>query len=100
MSAGSGGEVAGLHGGVLGQRPVAGPVGQPEHPLAHGQAGGAVAQLADHTRQLVSGHARGPVAAGAIGPRARPVQLSRGEPGRVDPYDHVVFGCMGGRDVG
>ena len=40
------------------------------------------------------------LAAGAIGPGARPVQLSRGEPGRVDPYDHVVFGCVGVRDVG
>jgi len=43
------GQVAGLHRGVLSQRPVAGPVGQPEHPLAHGQAGGAVAQLGNDT---------------------------------------------------
>ena len=69
---------------------------RPAHPLAHGQAGGAVAQLADNTRQLVSGHARGPVAAAAISPRARPVQLSRGEPGRVDAHDpsfSAAWGC-------
>ena len=94
------GEVAGLHRGVLGQGPVAGPVGQSEHPLAHGQAGGAVAQLGDNTRQLVSGHARGPVVAGAVGPCARPVQLPRGEPGCVDAHDHVVFGRVGVGDIG
>jgi hypothetical protein len=62
---------------------------------ADGQAGGAVTQLGDNTRQLVSGHARRAVAAGAVGPRAWPVQPPWGEPGRVDAHDHVVFGRVG-----
>ena len=61
---GEGGEVASLHGGVLGQGAVAGPVGEAEHPLTVGKAGGAVAQL-DDSGQLVPGHAGRAVAAGA-----------------------------------
>jgi hypothetical protein len=56
------GEVAGLHRRVLGQRPVAGPVGQPEHPLAHGQAGGTVAQLAELAGDAADGACDGVLA--------------------------------------
>ena len=89
------GEVAGLHRGVLGQGAVAGPVGQPEYALADGEAGGAVPQLDDDTRQVVSGHARRPVVASAVGPRSRPVQLPRGEPRSMHPHDDIVLGRMG-----
>ena len=99
-SAGERGEVAGLHRGVLGQRAVAGPVGQSEHPLADGEAGGSVAELDDDTRQLVPGHARCPVAAGAVGPRCRPVELAGGEARGVDPHDDVVLGGVGVGQVG
>ena len=76
------------------------PVGQPEHPLAHGQAGGAVAQLGDNPRQLMPGHARGWTW------QARSVHVPgqsssvRNERGRVDAHDHVIFGHVGVRDVG
>ena len=73
-----GGEVASLHRGVLGQGSVASPVGQSEHPLAHGEAGGSVPELDHGSGQLVPGDAGCPVAAGAIGPRSRPVELSGG----------------------
>src|SRR5262249_28033425 len=33
------------------------------------------------------------------GPRSRPLELPRGEPGRVDAHDHVVFGGVRVRDV-
>jgi hypothetical protein len=89
------GEVAGLHRAVLGEGAVAGPVGQSEHPLADGQAGGAVAQLDDDTGQLVAGHARRPVAVGAVGPCCRPVRLSRGEPRGMHLHDDVVLGGVG-----
>ena len=69
-------EVAGLHRGVLGQGAVAGPVGQSEHPLADGEAGGPVPQLDDDSRQLVAGHARRPVAPGAVDP-GRPTSPAR-----------------------
>jgi hypothetical protein len=85
-------EVAGLHRGVLGERAVAGPVGQSEHPLADTQAGGAVSQFDDDTRQFVAGHARRPVTARAIGPRGRPVELPGGETRSVHPHDDVVLG--------
>lgn len=88
-------EIAGLHRDVLGQRAVAGPVSQAEHPLADTQAGGAEPQLFDDTRQFVPGHARRPVAACAIGPRARPVQLSGGDARGVYPHDDVVLGRVG-----
>ena len=62
-----------------------------EHPLADGQAGGSVPQLGDDTRQLVAGHTRRPVAARAIGPRSRPVELSGGEPRGMHLHDDVVL---------
>ena len=50
------GEVAGLDGGVLGQRAVAGPVSQSEHPLADGQASRrAIARMAISFVVRVSG---------------------------------------------
>jgi hypothetical protein len=64
----------------LRRRPVAGPVGQPEHSLADGQAGGPVAQLGDDTRHLVPGQARRPVPATTISPGS----LSGSSP-RVNP---------------
>ena len=94
------GEVAGLHRGVLGQRSVAGPVGQAEHPLADGEAGGAVAELDDDAGQLVPGHAGCPVAAGAVGPRAGPVELAGGEAGGVHAHDDVVLRGVGVGQVG
>lgn len=90
-----GSEVAGLHRGVLGQGAVAGPADQSEHPLADGRAGGSVPYLNDDTRQLVAGHARRPVAPGAVGPRSRPVQLAAGEPRGLDPHDVIVLGGVG-----
>ncbi|BBJ37767.1 hypothetical protein SSPO_004850 [Streptomyces antimycoticus] len=89
------GEVAGFHRDVLGERAVAGPVGQAEHPLADAQAGGAESQLFDDTGQLVPGHARRPVVACAIGPRGGPVQLSGGDARGVYPHDDVVLGRVG-----
>lgn len=70
-------EVARFDSGVLGECAVTRPVGKAEHPLADGQPGGAVPQSHDNARELVAGHARRPVSPGAIGPRTRPVQLSR-----------------------
>ena len=80
-------EVARLDGHVLRQRAVAMPVGEAEHPLSHRQPRRAVAQRGDHAGQLVPGDRRRPVAAEAIGPGRRPLQLGRRrspthEPGR------------------
>ena len=85
------GEVACLHRRVLGEGSVAAPVRQSEDPLTDRQAGGPVAQLGYHTRQLVPGDARCPIMSGAIGPRSRPRQLARCEPGRVHADEHVVL---------
>jgi hypothetical protein len=85
-------EVAGFHCAVLGQGAVAGPVGQPEHPLADGEAGSSVSQLSDDTRQLMAGHARRPVAPGAVGPCCGPVQLAGRETRGMDPHDDIIPG--------
>jgi hypothetical protein len=87
-----GSEVARLHCAVFGQGAVASPVAQAEYPLAHTEAGGSVPQLDDDSRQLVAGHARRPVAPGAVDPGPRPVQLAGGEPGGMHPFDDVVLG--------
>lgn len=63
--------------------------------LADGQAGGAVPQLGDDTRQLVSGHTRRPVTTSAVGPRCLPVQFSPGEPRGMHLHDDVVLGGVG-----
>lgn len=55
-----------------------GPAGQPEHPLAHRETGGAVPEFGNDARQLVSRHARRPVAPGAIRPRSRPGEFPPG----------------------
>jgi hypothetical protein len=88
-------QVAGLHCGVLGQGAVAEPVGQSEHPLADGEAGGPLPQLCDEARQLVAGHARRPVAPGAVGLCSRPVQLAGGEAAGMDLHDDIVLGGVG-----
>ncbi len=89
------GEVAGFHGDVLGERAVAGPVGQSEDALSDGEAGRSVAEFRHHARYLVAGHARGAVAAGAVGPARGPVELSSGESRGVHPQDDVVLGGVG-----
>jgi hypothetical protein len=89
---GKGRQVAGLHGGVLGQRSVARPVGHAEHALADGEAGGAVSEFRDHPRQFVSGNARRPVPAGPVRPGCGPVEFSAGEARGVHAYDDVVLG--------
>ncbi len=86
------GQIAGLDGGVLGQGSVTGPVRHAEDVLADRQSGRAVAQLLHHPRQLVSGHAGGPRAAGAVGPGRRPVEFAPREAGGVHPYNDVVLG--------
>lgn len=88
------GQVACLHRGVLGQRTVARPVGQAEHPLADGEAGGAVPQFLDHARQLVPGHTRCAVASGTVGPRTRPGEFPAGETGGMHTHDDVVLGSV------
>jgi hypothetical protein len=85
-------EVAGLHRGVLGQRAVAGPVGEAEHPLADGETGRSVAEFGDDARQFVSGHTRGPVAARTVLPRPRPVELPGREPRGMHAHHDVVLG--------
>ena len=85
-------EITRLDRHVLRKRAVAGPVGQPEHSLPDGQAGGPVAQFGDDTRHLVPGHARRPVPAAAISPRPRPGQLPWGEPSGMHAHDDVVLG--------
>ena len=92
MSAARGAEVACLDGGVLGQRAVAGPVGEAEDPLADGQAGGAVAQFDDDSGQFVPGNGRRAVTAGPVGPCGGPLEFAGGEPGGVHFHDDVVFG--------
>jgi hypothetical protein len=84
-------EVASRHGGVFGQRAVASPVDESEHPLADGEAGRSIAQLDDDTRQLVAGHGRRPVVPAAIDPGCWPLQLARGEAGRMDLHDDIVL---------
>ena len=78
------GEVACLDGGVFGQRAVAGPVGEAEHPLADGEAGGAVAQLDNDSGQFVPGNAGRAVTAGPVGPGGGPLEFAGGEAGGVD----------------
>lgn len=64
---------------VLGQRAVAGPISQSEHPLAYGEAGGPVPQLNDDARQL---------AAGTLGVRSCPARsthvVGQSSPPRVN----------------
>ena len=94
------GEVAGLDGGVFGQRAVAGPVGEAEHPLTDGEAGGAVAQLDDDSGQFVPGNAGRAVTAGPVGPGGGPLEFAGGEAGGVDAHDDVVLGGVGIGQVG
>ncbi|MBE1609077.1 hypothetical protein HEB94_005925 [Actinopolymorpha pittospori] len=95
-----GSEVASLHRGVFGQGSVTGPVGQAEHPLAHAETRGSVAELDHDAGQIVPGDAGCPVAAGAIGPRGRPVELSGGEARGVHAHDDVVLRGVGVGHVG
>lgn len=88
------GQIAGLDRRVLGQRAVAAPVGETEHPLAHGQPGGAVPQLGHDPGQLVPRHTRRTVPPRPVGPSTGPGQLARSEPGSVDAHDHVVLRGM------
>ena len=85
-------EVARLNRHVLRERAVAGPVGQPEHSLADGQACGPVAERRNDTRHLVPGHTRYPVPTGTISPSPGPGQLPGGEPSGVHAHDDVVLG--------
>jgi hypothetical protein len=54
-----------------------------------------VAQLNDDTRHVVAGHARRPVAPGAVNPRCRPIQLAGGEPRSMDFHHDVVLAGLG-----
>ena len=87
-------EVARLDRHVLRQRAVARPVGQPEHSLPDGQAGGPVAQFGDDTRHLMPGHTRRPVPAATISPRPRPGQLPTGKPSGIHAHDDIVLGSL------
>ena len=74
------GEVASLDSGVFGQRSVAAPVGEPEHPLADGEASGAVTQLDDDSGQFVPRNAGRAVTAGPVGPGAGPLEFAGVKP--------------------
>ena len=88
-------EITGFHSGVLRERAVASPVGEPEHPLTDAQKCGAVTQLNHDARQLVAGHARCPVTTRAVDPGVRPVKLPGCETRGVYPHDDVVVGRLG-----
>jgi hypothetical protein len=85
-------QVACLDCHVLGQGAVAGPVGEAEHPLTHGQPGGPHAELGHLAGDLVAGDHRAAVPPGPVFPGTWPVQLAGCEPGRVHPDHHVVLG--------
>ena len=88
-------EITGFYRGVLRQRAVAGPVGQPEHPLTDAQSGCAVPQLNHDPGQIVAGHARCAVTTRAIGPGVWPVKLIGYETRGVYPHDDIVRGRLG-----
>ena len=83
-------EVARLHGHVLGQRPVAVPIRQPEHLVTHGEPGRAPTEVDDHSGHLVTWHRRSAVVASTIDPGRRPVDLSRRVARAVHPYEDVA----------
>jgi hypothetical protein len=84
-------EVTGLDRDILSQGAIAGPVSQAEHSLTHAQTGGAIPKLGHNARHLVPRHARPAVPPGPVGPCCRPGKLTRGEPGRMHPHDHIVL---------
>ena len=43
----------------------------------------------------MAGDGRRPITAGPVGPGARPVEFTRGEPRRMHPDNDVVLGSMG-----
>ena len=67
----------------------------PEYSLADSQAGGPVTQFGNHPGDLVAGNSRRPITPGPVGPCARPVEFTRGEPRRVHPDNDVVLGGVG-----
>ena len=87
-------QVTGLDGHELGQGAVAGPVGDPEDSLPDRQAGRAIPEFGDDPGDLVARNCGGPIASGAVGPGARPVELARREPCRVHRDDDVILGGM------
>jgi patatin-related protein len=87
-------EVACLDRHILGQRAVAMPVREAEHPLSHRQPPRAIAKGGDHSSQLVPGDRRCSVTVEAIGPGRGPRQLSRDESRRINLNDDVVYRCL------
>ena len=93
-----GSEVAGLHGGVLSQGAVAGPVGQPEHPLADGEP------VVAYPNSTTTPDRSWP---GTLGVRSRPERSAHvvGQsssprvPGGMGPHDDIVLGGVGVGDV-
>src|SRR5690606_14542427 len=82
-------EVARLDHGELGEAAVASPVREAEHPLAHGEPGGPVAERRHDARDLVAGDRRAAVAPLPIRPGRGPVELVAGEPRGVH-LDHDI----------
>ncbi len=83
-------EVARLDRHELGQRPVAVPVGQSAHPVAHGEPRVLVVDLGDHPGDLVAGDGRRTVLTRPVDPRPRPCEFVGHETGRLDLHDHIA----------
>src|SRR5690606_494934 len=83
-------EVARLNHDRFGERAVAVPRGEPEHPLADRQTARAVSERTHDAGHLVPGDRGRAVAAEVIDPGARPAELTRGESGCVHLDEHVV----------
>ena len=78
-----GGEVAGLDGEVRRRRPVAVPVGEPEHRVTDGDAGRPGAERDHDAGELVTRDHRAAVPSGAVDPGRGPGQLGRRDARRV-----------------
>src|SRR5437773_11599899 len=83
-------EITCLDGYILGQRAVAIPVREAEHPLSHRQPRRSIAESGDHSGQLVSGVRRRPVPPEATDPSRGPRQLIPGESRRRNLNNEIA----------
>src|SRR5262249_22945246 len=80
-----------LNGRVVCEGAVSIPVREAKHPLSDRQSRRAITEGGNHSGQLVPEDRRCSVAAEAIGPGRRPIQLGVDEARRINLNDHVVY---------